>query len=225
VNKGFWVLPRGVGMSVVGAGAGACRRHRQAPAGIVEQAQSLVAAARLLPVEEAAQVVEQAAGPTCPTRAAAGAGPDTTPHHPRPPPPPGHHHPAGMTTACVQVDAVRVDGLVLPEHLVALVYAATKVRRSDARQGSMGTRRPVPGAGNRVAGTPGQVAARGPWPGPLPRSRAEPPRRADDVGYCGWPMLTIHGMPNRSTHMPNSSPHICFSSGTETVPPSESLCQ
>src|SRR5215210_6444977 len=38
-------------------------------------------------------------------------------------------------------------------------------------------------------------------------------------------MLTIHGIPNRSTHMPNSSPHICFSSGNETVPPSESLSQ
>ena len=42
---------------------------------------------------------------------------------------------------------------------------------------------------------------------------------------CGWPMLTIQVMPNRSTHMPNSSPHICFSSGTVTVPPSDSLLQ
>ena len=38
-------------------------------------------------------------------------------------------------------------------------------------------------------------------------------------------MLTIHAMPNRSMHMPNSSPHICFSKGTVTVPPSESLAQ
>jgi hypothetical protein len=42
---------------------------------------------------------------------------------------------------------------------------------------------------------------------------------------CGWPMLTIQGMPNWSTHMPNSSPHICFSKGTDTVPPSDSFSQ
>jgi len=42
---------------------------------------------------------------------------------------------------------------------------------------------------------------------------------------CGWAMLTIQGMSNRSTHMPNSSPHICFSSGTDTVPPSDSFSQ
>ena len=42
---------------------------------------------------------------------------------------------------------------------------------------------------------------------------------------CGRPMLTIQGMPNRSTHMPNSSPHICFSKGTDTVPPSDSFSQ
>lgn len=41
----------------------------------------------------------------------------------------------------------------------------------------------------------------------------------------GWVMLTIQPMPNRSTHMPNSSPQICFSSGTDTVPLSESRCQ
>ena len=42
---------------------------------------------------------------------------------------------------------------------------------------------------------------------------------------CGWPMLTIQGMPNLSTHIPNSSPHICFSKGTDTVPPSDSFSQ
>ena len=34
-------------------------------------------------------------------------------------------------------------------------------------------------------------------------------------------MLTSHSIPKRSVHIPNSSPHICFSSGTDTVPPSE----
>ena len=34
------------------------------------------------------------------------------------------------------------------------------------------------------------------------------------VQACGWTMLTIQEMPNWSVHMPNSSPHICFSRGT-----------
>jgi hypothetical protein len=54
----------------------------------------------------------------------------------------------------------------------------------------------------------------------FPESDAARPRQAR-----GWVMLTIQGMPNRSTHMPNSSPHICFSSGTDTVPPSDSFSQ
>ncbi len=41
----------------------------------------------------------------------------------------------------------------------------------------------------------------------------------------GWLMFTIQGMPNRSMHMPNTSPHICFSKGIVTVPPSDSFCQ
>ena len=40
-----------------------------------------------------------------------------------------------------------------------------------------------------------------------------------------WVMLTIQGMPNLSVHMPNSSPHICFSRGMVTVPPSDSFSQ
>jgi hypothetical protein len=32
-------------------------------------------------------------------------------------------------------------------------------------------------------------------------------------------------MPNRSTHWPNSSPHICFSSGIVTVPLADSFSQ
>jgi hypothetical protein len=42
---------------------------------------------------------------------------------------------------------------------------------------------------------------------------------------CCWVTLTIQGMPNLSVHMPNSSPHICFSRGMVTVPPSESFSQ
>lgn len=53
--------------------------------------------------------------------------------------------------------------------------------------------------------------------GGAPRGRAGQP--------CDWPMFTIHAMPNRSTHMPNSSPHICVSRGTDTAPLSESFSQ
>lgn len=45
------------------------------------------------------------------------------------------------------------------------------------------------------------------------------------VQACCWLMLTSQVMPKRSVHMPNTSPHICFSSGTETVPLPESLSQ
>jgi hypothetical protein len=38
-------------------------------------------------------------------------------------------------------------------------------------------------------------------------------------------MLTIQPMPNLSISMPNSSPHICFSSGTVMVAPSDSFSQ
>ncbi len=46
-----------------------------------------------------------------------------------------------------------------------------------------------------------------------------------DQDGCSAMMLTIHAMPNRSMHMPNTSPHICFSSGTVTLPPSDSFPQ
>lgn len=42
---------------------------------------------------------------------------------------------------------------------------------------------------------------------------------------CGAAMLTSQPMPNRSVHMPKTSPHICFSSGIDTVPPSISPVQ
>ena len=60
--------------------------------------------------------------------------------------------------------------------------------------------------------------------GPFRQHRAVVPAALSGaVESCGWAMLTIQAMPNRSVHMPNSSPHICFSSGIVTVPPSDSL--
>jgi hypothetical protein len=53
---------------------------------------------------------------------------------------------------------------------------------------------------------------------------SQPNREAARQAW-GWVMFTIQGMPNRSRHMPNSSPHICFSRGIVTVPPSDSFCQ
>jgi hypothetical protein len=38
-------------------------------------------------------------------------------------------------------------------------------------------------------------------------------------------MLTIQEIPNRSTHMPKTSPHICFSNGIVTEPVAESFSQ
>ena len=60
------------------------------------------------------------------------------------------------------------------------------------------------------------------------RESARRPGKGSEVRVdqpCGWLMLTIQATPNRSTHMPNSSPHICFSRGTDTVPPSDSFSQ
>lgn len=42
---------------------------------------------------------------------------------------------------------------------------------------------------------------------------------------CGWVMFIIQGTPNRSVHMPNTSPHICFSRGTDTDASADSFSQ
>ena len=49
-------------------------------------------------------------------------------------------------------------------------------------------------------------------------------RRSEELGL-GPEMLTIQSTPNWSVTMPNSSPHICFSSGMVTVPAPESFSQ
>ena len=46
------------------------------------------------------------------------------------------------------------------------------------------------------------------------------------AGYvCGWAMLTSQETPNRSVHMPNSSPQTCFCSGMIVVPAADSFSQ
>ena len=47
------------------------------------------------------------------------------------------------------------------------------------------------------------------------------PRYSDEASA----ILTNQVRPNWSWHMPNSSPHICFSSGIETVPLEDSFSQ
>lgn len=44
-------------------------------------------------------------------------------------------------------------------------------------------------------------------------------------GFYASLMLTSQVMPKRSVHMPKTSPHICLSSGTATVPLSDSAVQ
>lgn len=59
---------------------------------------------------------------------------------------------------------------------------------------------------------------------PLGVEDVSPARRARDQSADPL-MLTIHVTPKRSSHMPNSSPHICFSIGTDTLPRSQSFSQ
>ena len=56
------------------------------------------------------------------------------------------------------------------------------------------------------------------------RSNADRTQRGS-VGQLPPAMLTSHEVPNRSTHIPNSSPHGWVASSTVTVPPSDSACQ
>jgi len=84
-------------------------------------------------------------------------------------------------------------------------------------------RGPSGAGGGRDGGhgeVPPTVVVGGTWAGPPgPVSRGWPAQA------CVSLMLTIQGMPNRSVHMPNTSPHICFSSGTATVPSADSFSQ
>jgi hypothetical protein len=61
--------------------------------------------------------------------------------------------------------------------------------------------------------------------GPTRSQREWTVDRGWDDQLCGMTTSTIQGTPNLSVHMPNMSPHICFSNGIVTLPPSESLSQ
>ena len=98
----------------------------------------------------------------------------------------------------------------IPGHSMALNITAHSVRRGTSTSASSATGRRC----RTSSASPCTPARR--WTSS--RRRCQP--CADPV-----PMLTIQGMPNRSVSMPNSSPHICFSSGIVTVPPSDSLSQ
>ncbi len=85
-----------------------------------------------------------------------------------------------------------------------------------ARPGQRGPRHPAgpdPGPGLRLGhqDVPGRVPARR---GPRVTRYA-----------CGDMMSTSHGTPNWSTHMPNSSPQACLSSGMVVVPLADSFSQ
>ena len=108
--------------------------------------------------------------------------------------------------------------------------AGPPTARRDATSGGRGHSGDAPVAGRERHPSVGLEVTAAPSPSgdgtycdaPLP------PRDAGDYWRAqpwGWVMFTIHGTPNRSAHMPNSSPHICFSSGTDTVPPADNCSQ
>ena len=74
----------------------------------------------------------------------------------------------------------------------------------------------------------GQGAGAGQDPAAIRCRPDRPPARLPVLSghsYCDWMMSTIHGTPNLSTHIPNSSPQACFWNGIVVVPPDESLSQ
>src|SRR5690348_1498467 len=64
-----------------------------------------------------------------------------------------------------------------------------------------------------------QVAAGRPRPADLPRYARRRPAEPQPATF------TIQLTPNRSVHMPNSSPHICLAKGIMTVPLVDSFSQ
>ncbi len=109
--------------------------------------------------------------------------------------------------------AARRDGF---QALATVVAATTLLMAGVSLSKLVPRRRPAPYC------PPGAVLSA--------RSRADAAGPLEDAGEgavgpdlqaCGCEMLTIQAMPNRSTHIPNSSPHICVSIGTVTVPPSK----
>ena len=74
-------------------------------------------------------------------------------------------------------------------------------------------RRPVPGGAYAVRRSTS-------W-----RRRCQPSADPEPASEVEGPTSTIHGMPKRSVSMPNSSPHICFSSGIVILAPSLSPSQ
>ena len=61
--------------------------------------------------------------------------------------------------------------------------------------------------------------------GPTRSQREWTVDRGSEDQLCWMTTSTIQGTPNLSVHMPKTSPHICFSNGMVTLPPSESLSQ
>ena len=103
------------------------------------------------------------------------------------------------------------------QHQVATPGAVAAGRRRDHRR--LGLQRPGQGA---LPGRLGGAQALHPdRPGPRLIDRSRRPA----AHPCGWAMLTIQLTPKRSTTMPKTSPHTCFSSAMTTWPPPASLSQ
>jgi hypothetical protein len=88
-------------------------------------------------------------------------------------------------------------------------------RLDKATDNSRGVRQLIVVSTSSTTGRTWSRQARPPWSWTRERSGQ----------LWGWVMLTIQGMPNWSVHMPNSSPHACFSSGILTAPELDSWSQ
>lgn len=117
-----------------------------------------------------------------------------------------------------------------PTKEAAISGTAMPLRQSPARDTPASVGRPQP-AGQHNQGLPNgsgdglaECAPAGAGHGDASATHGDADASTPDQVCCSL-TLTIHVIPNLSAHMPNTSPHICFSRGTDTVPPSDSLSQ
>jgi thiamine biosynthesis lipoprotein len=102
-------------------------------------------------------------------------------------------------------------------HLASATVTGPSLTRADAYATAAFVLGPA--ALDWIATRPGYAAL---LVDPLGRASRTPDFPADQAD---WLMFTNQFTPKRSVHMPNSSPHTCFSSGIPTVPPSHSFSQ
>ena len=113
------------------------------------------------------------------------------------------------------------------------IETSSRVGDVRAARGGAGHSAPRQGVAKPTAAEPGRAEPGRAEPAAAEAGRTERsrPRMRPAVvlawaGYvCGWAMLTSQETPNRSVHMPNSSPQTCFCSGMIVVPAADSFSQ